>query len=86
MKYTNICMSNKQLVQKLCLIVALVLFLSSCAYRFQNTKWKRLQKLQGKKIEELLYIQGRVSLKNSDGTLLLCRIICKEQHAFFRTF
>ena len=79
-------MSNKKLVQKLCLIVALVLFLSSCAYRFQNTTGRDYKNYKVKKIEELLYIQGRVSLKNSDGTLLGSAELFVKNNIFFLHF
>ena len=45
------------------LFVAVFLFLSSCAYRFQNTTGRDYKNYKVKKIEELLYIQGPFRLK-----------------------
>ena len=86
MKYTNTCMPNKKLVRKLCFIAALVLFLGSCASKFQNTTGRDYQGYQIKKIEDLLYIQGRVSLKNSEGTLLGSAELFVKNNIFFLHF
>ena len=79
-------MPNKKLVHKLCLIVALVLFLGSCASKFQNTTGRDYQGYQIKKIKDLLYIQGRVSLKNSEGTLLGSAELFVKNNIFFLHF
>ena len=79
-------MPNKKLVRKLCFIAALVLFLGSCASKFQNTTGRDYQGYQIKKIEDLLYIQGRVSLKNSEGTLLGSAELFVKNNIFFLHF
>ena len=79
-------MPNKKLAQKLCLFVAVFLFLSSCAYRFQNTTGRDYKNYRVKKIEELLYIRGRVSLKNNEGTLLGSAELFVKNNIFFLHF
>ncbi len=83
MKYTNICMLNKRLVLKFLFIVSLFLFLNSCAYRFQNTAGRDFQEYRVKKIEELLYLQGRVSLKNVDANLIGSAELFVKKNIFF---
>ena len=62
------------------------MFLGSCASKFQNTTGRDYQGYQIKKIEDLLYIQGRVSLKNSEGTLLGSAELFVKNNIFFLHF